>query len=391
MSGPLAGVRVLDLSRVLAGPWATQLLGDLGAEVLKIERPEVGDDTRGWGPPFLRDGAGKRSDAAYFVAANRNKRSVAIDFAKPEGAALLRRLAAKADVLVENYKNGGLAKYGLDYASLHALNPRLVYCSITGFGQYGPYAQRPGYDFIIQGMSGLMSVTGEPSGEPLKVGVAVSDLFTGMYAASAILAALHHAERTGAGQHLDVALLDCQMAALANQAQNYIVSGVSPQRMGNAHPNLTPYGPFPTADDPIIVAVGNDGQFRALCGVLGAAHLASDPRFSDNPGRLAHRDALKAELTARFQTAGAAAWSQALDAVGVPAGPIRSIAEALEDPHVQERQLTTAVTREDGAEMRLVGHPVCFSEFPDLPRGPPPCLGADTEQALLDWLGGEPV
>lgn len=389
MTGPLAGVRVLDLSRVLAGPWATQLMGDLGADVLKIERPDVGDDTRHWGPPFLQDHQGERTDAAYFVAANRNKRSVTIDFASDNGAALVRRLAAKADILVENYKTGALAKYGLDFPSLRAVNPKLVYCSITGFGAFGPYAHRAGYDYIIQGMSGLMSVTGEADGAPMKVGVAVSDLFTGMYAATAILAALRHAERSGEGQHLDAALLDCQIAALANQAQNYLVSGLPPQRLGNAHPNLTPYGPFETADDPLIVAVGNDGQFRALCVVLGMPSLSQDPRFADNPARLANRAALNQELSERFKTAGAGVWSESLDAVGVPAGPIRSIADALEDTHASARALIKDVRREDGAEMRLARYPVRLSAFPEPPATPPPKLGAHTLAAVQDWLGEE--
>lgn len=384
--GPLEGVKVLDLSRVLAGPWATQLLADLGADVLKIERPHQGDDTRAWGPPFVRDGAGQPSDAAYFLCANRSKRSVAIDFSTPAGAALLARLAAKADILVENYKLGGLAKYGLDYPSLRQVNPRLVYCSITGFGQFGPYAERPGYDFVIQGMSGLMSVTGEADGAPMKVGVAVSDLFTGMYAATAILAALRHAERTGAGQHLDAALLDCQIAALANQAQNYLATGAAPQRLGNAHPNLTPYGPFQTADGLLIVAIGNNAQFAALARTLGAAELAVDPRFRDNAARLAHRYELTVTLAARFVTQSSAHWSAALLAAGAPAGPIRSIAEALSDDHAEARGLVRRVTRADGAEMALLTHPVRFSATPPRDPAPPPALGADTEAALKEWL-----
>jgi len=387
---PLAGVRVLDLSRVLAGPWATQLLADLGADVLKIERPEVGDDTRHWGPPFVTDAEGQPSDAAYFVAANRNKRSVTVDFSTAEGAALVQELACRADVLVENYKLGGLARFKLDYASLAPRNPRLVYCSITGFGQFGPYADRPGYDYIVQAMSGLMSVTGEREGAPMKVGVAVSDLFTGLYAATAILAALRHAERTGEGQHLDAALLDCQMAALANQAQNYLATGRAPSRLGNAHPNLTPYGPFQTQDQPVVVAVGNDGQFQALCAVLGIPDLAQAPKFRDNAARLANRTELEAALAERFSRSGADAWITALQAVGVPAGPIRTIAEAFEDEHARVRELTASAEREDGARMRLGRYPVKLSRTPAATPRPAPALGADTRSALADWLGDPP-
>lgn len=389
MSGPLGGVKVLDLSRVLAGPWATQMLADLGADVLKIERPGVGDDTRGWGPPFVAPADGSRGDAAYFVSANRSKRSVALDFADPRDVGLIRRLAERADVLVENFKVGGLAKYGLDYPTLATCNPRLVYCSITGFGQFGPYARQPGYDFIVQGMSGLMSITGDAHAGPMKVGVAVSDLFTGLYAASAILAALRHAERTGCGQHLDAALLDCQMAALANQAQNYLATGRAPGRLGNAHPNLTPYGPFAAADAPVIVAIGNDAQFAALCRVLEADALAADPRFADNPARLANREALTQALQARFASRTAAEWAALLNAANVPAGPIRSVGEAFEDAHAQARGLLQEVERSDGARFRLGGFPVRMSQTPARPAQAPPILGADTQAALADWLGGE--
>ncbi|MEZ5982180.1 MAG: CaiB/BaiF CoA-transferase family protein [Parvularculaceae bacterium] len=291
----LEGVLVLDLSRVLAGPWASQLLADLGADVIKVERPGAGDDTRSWGPPFLTNEAGETTDAAYYLSANRNKRSVAIDMASEEGADIIRRLAAKADILVENFKVGGLKKYGLDYESLKRVNPRLVYCSITGFGQTGPYAPRTGYDFMIQAMGGLMSITGQPDGapgaEPMKVGVAVADLFSGMYAANAMLAALRHAERTGEGQHVDVALFDCQIAMLANQASNYLVSGAAPTRMGNAHPNLTPYQVFATADGFIVVATGNDGQFAAFSRVITRPDLPRDPRFANSRSRVEPRRA----------------------------------------------------------------------------------------------------
>lgn len=384
---PLSGVRVLDLSRVLAGPWATQMLADMGADVLKIEHPASGDDTRAWGPPFVTNGEGAPKEAAYYFCANRSKRSLALDFSKPEGADLLRRLALRADILVENYKLGGLAKYGLDYPSLHAIHPKLVYCSITGFGQTGPHAQRPGYDYIIQAMSGLMSVTGEPQGPPMKVGVAVADLFAGLYGAFSILAALRHAERTGQGQHLDVALLDCQIAALANQTQNYLASGTAPGRLGNAHPNLTPYGPYPAKDGQVIVAVGNDGQFRALCAAIGAPALSQDGRFLDNRARLAHRDALDAALNALMSAQSCAYWLERLNAAGVPCGPIQTLAEALEDPHIAARALLAETLREDGARARLVRHPVIFSETPARAPAAPPHLGADGPAALEDWLG----
>lgn len=384
---PLSGVRVLDLSRVLAGPWATQMLADMGADVLKIEHPKGGDDTRAWGPPFVQDGEGNPVEAAYYFCANRSKRSLALDFSTPEGATLLRRLALRADILVENYKLGGLAKYGLDYASLHEIHPKLVYCSITGFGQTGPHAQRPGYDYIIQAMSGLMSVTGEPQAPPMKVGLAVADLFAGLYGAFAILAALRHAERTGQGQHLDVALLDCQIAALANQTQNYLTSGTAPGRLGNAHPNLTPYGPYRAKDGQVIVAVGNDGQFRALCAAIGAPALCQEARFVDNRARLANRMALEDALNALMSVQTCAHWLESLNAAGVPCGPIQTLAQALEDPHVKARALLSETQREDGARARLVRHPVIFSETPARSPVAPPRLGSDGQAALEDWLG----
>lgn len=384
--GPLAGVKVLDLSRVLAGPWATQALADLGADVLKIERPDGGDDTRSWGPPFTEDLQGRRSDAAYYFAANRSKRSLVVDFSSAQGVDLIRRLAARADVLVENFKVGGLAKLGLDYAALRTLNPRLVYCSITGFGQTGPYAARPGYDYLIQAMSGLMSVTGEAQGAPMKVGVAVSDLFAGLYALASILAALRHAERTGEGQHLDVALLDCQMAALANQAQSFLATGEAPRRLGNAHPSLTPYGPFETADQPVILAVGNDGQFQALCRVLGQPELAVDPRFSTNAARVAHREALEGLLRQALAARRAQDWSAALEAAGVPCGPINTIEQAFADPQVRARGLTHPVARGDGVRLEVQGFPVRFSRTPTRTPGAPPALGEAGEAALAAWL-----
>lgn len=386
-TGPLAGVRVLDLSRVLAGPWATQILADLGAEVIKIERPGVGDDTRHWGPPFTTRADGSKGDAAYFLCANRGKRSVELDIASPEGAEAVRALARTCDVVVENFKTGGLKKYGLDYASLSALNPKLIYCSITGFGQDGPYARRAGYDYMIQAMGGLMSVTGQPDGapgaEPMKVGVAVADLFTGLYASNAILAALLHARATGEGQHIDVALFDVQAAMLANQASNFFVSGQAPTRLGNAHPNLAPYQPFPCSDGMVIVAVGNDGQFRALAGALGAPELGEDPRFATNALRIEHRAALAAaisSLTIGFDMAGLMA---ALEAAGVPCGPINTIDKVFEEPQARARGLVVEQTRADLAgPVRTVASPLRLSRTPVRYDRPPPALGADTEAVL---------
>lgn len=390
--GALDGVVVLDLSRVLAGPWATQMLADLGAEVLKVERPDEGDDTRRWGPPFAESAGGGRSDAAYFFCANRNKRGLTVDMAKPAGADLLRRLATQADVVVENFKTGGLAKYGLDYASLSALNPRLVYCSITGFGQTGPYAGRPGYDFIIQGMGGLMSVTGEPAdtpgAEPLKVGVAVADLFTGVYACNAILAALLHARATGEGQRIDIALFDVQAAMLANQAANWFADGRVPRPLGNQHPNLTPYQPFRTADGELIVAVGNEGQWRALCGVLGAEPLTHDPRFRTNPDRVAHRGELAATLAPLFAGWETAALASALEAAGVPCGPINTVDKVFAEPQAIARELVIEQRREDLASpVRTVASPLRLSLTPPRYVSPPPRLGEHTETVLQQRLG----
>jgi crotonobetainyl-CoA:carnitine CoA-transferase CaiB-like acyl-CoA transferase len=388
--GPLAGLKVLDLSRVLAAPWATQILGDLGAEVLKVERPGKGDDTRGWGPPFLQDGSA-RPDAAYYLCANRNKRSVAIDFAKPEGAALVRRLAADADVLVENFRTGGLAKHGLDAPALLAANPRLIYCSVTGFGHTGPYAARGGYDFLIQGMSGLMSVTGRPEGEPgagpLKVGVPVSDLFTGLYATVAVLAALNHRNRSGEGQHIDCALLDSQVALLVNQAMNYLVGGEVPRRLGNAHPNVVPYRDFAASDDHVLVACGNDGQFRALCALLGRDDLAADPRFATNAGRLRERRVLEVELARAIAPWRAAELLAAMGKAGVPGGPINSIDEVLADPQVAARGMLRAMRRDDGTEVQVIGFPGRLSRSPASYRLAPPRLGQDTRAVLEAELG----
>jgi crotonobetainyl-CoA:carnitine CoA-transferase CaiB-like acyl-CoA transferase len=381
----LAGVRVLDLSRVLAGPWATQILGDLGADVIKVEKPGAGDDTRSWGPPFLPSETQEHGDAAYYLCANRNKRSVAIDFAKPEGADLIRRLAPHCQVFVENFKTGGLKKYGLDYASIAAINPSIVYCSITGFGQTGPYAKRPGYDYIVQGMGGLMSITGEPAGEPMKSAVAVADLFTGMYAVTAILAALRHAERTGEGQHIDAALLDCQVAMLANLGASYLMSGEKPQRLGNHHAAIAPYEVLPTSDGHIILAIGNDHQFRAFCKVAGLA-LADDPRFANNDDRVLHRIELTAALSQAMRQRSTDTWIGALEAANVPCGPINTLDRVYADPQVQSRAAIESVTRSDGAELRLTSNPLRMSGTPPVTRIAPPALGEHTSEVLREFL-----
>ena len=387
----LKGVRVLDLSRVLAGPWATQILGDLGADVIKIEKPGAGDDTRAWGPPFVATADGIRGDAAYYLSCNRNKRSLAVDITTTEGAEILRQLAPHCQILVENFKTGGLAKYGLDYASVAKLNPSLVYCSITGFGQTGPYAERPGYDYLIQAMGGLMSITGAPDGEPMKVGVAVADLFTGMYAVTAILAALRHAERTGEGQQLDISLLDCQVAMLANQAMNYLVSGNAPARLGNFHPNIAPYQGFATSDGHIVVAVANDGQFRAFCATVSLPAVASDRRFHDNASRVAHRAELTAMLTPVMKTRTSAAWIEALGAADVPCGPINTIDQVFADPHVRARRGVEEMQRADGATVRLPASPLRMTRTPATARAAPPLAGQDTESALRELLGADDV
>ena len=391
MDGPLKHVRVLDLSRVLAGPWAGQTLADLGAEVIKVERPGVGDDTRGWGPPFLADREGKPTrDAAYFLSANRGKKSVTIDFTRPEGQDLVRKLAASSDIVLENFKVGGLAQYGLDYASLKEINPGIIYCSITGFGQTGPYRQRAGYDFLIQGMGGLMSVTGEPDGEaggPMKVGVAIVDIFTGMYATTAVLAALACRERTGIGQYVDLALLDVQVATLANQATNYLVSGRSPERLGNAHPNIVPYQAFATSDSHIILAVGNDEQYRRFCGVAGAPHLAADERFASNADRVRNRDSLVPLLRDIFRLRTKSWWIAELEKAGVPCGPINTIEEVFADPQVRARSMCVTVEHADAGEIPLVGTPMKFSQTPAGSLQPPPLLGEHTTQVLEQLLG----
>ena len=391
MAGPLTGIRVLDLTRVLAGPWATQMLADFGAEVIKIEKPGEGDDTRGWGPPFITNPDGSRGDAAYYLAANRGKRSVAIDMATADGQRLIRDLAAKSDVVIENFKVGGLRKYGLDEASLRAVNPALVYCSITGFGQDGPYAQRAGYDFMIQAMGGLMSVTGErddlPGGGPQKVGVAVADLFTGLYAANAILAALVSRKETGQGQYIDVALLDTQVAMLANLSSNYLVSGKVPGRMGNAHMNIVPYQTFQTADGYMIIAVGNDRQFRAFSAIIGTPELADDERFATNRGRVENRKLLIPLLEGPMRSRATAQWVAALEAAAVPCGPINTIDQVFENEQVLARGLQIGLTRDDGVQVPGVANPIVFSDTPIEYDRAPPRLGDSTDSVLNDVLG----
>ena len=388
----LDGVRVLDLTRVLAGPWATQNLADLGAEVIKIERPGEGDDTRKWGPPFLKDREGRDTrDAAYYLAANRGKKSVTLDIACTDGQAIARRLAAACDVVVENFKVGDLARYGLDYASLREGHEGLVYCSITGFGQDGPYRDRPGYDFMIQGLGGLMSVTGErdglPGGGPQKVGVAVADLFTGMYATSAIVAALFHRERTGEGQHIDLALLDAQVAMLANLSAAFLASGRVPGRMGNAHQAIVPYQVFRAADAFLIVAVGNDGQFARFCEVAGLDALPADPRFAGNPGRVAHREELVAIIAERLATRPAAEWLARLEAAQVPCGPINDLAQVFDDPQVIHRGMVATLPHPVAGEVRVVANPIRFSATPARSERAPPLLGQHTREVLGGLLG----
>ena len=394
-SAPLSGVRVLDLSRVLAGPWATQLLADLGAEVIKIERPGAGDDTRHWGPPFTTRTDGSPGDAAYFLCANRGKQSVALDIASPEGTDIIRRMAADTDVVVENFKTGGLKKYGLDHDSLKAVNPKLVYCSITGFGQTGPRAHQAGYDYMIQAMGGLMSITGQPDGapgaEPMKVGVAVADLFTGLYASNAILAALHAARETGEGRHIDIALFDVQAAMLANQATNWFVSGVAPTRMGNAHPNLSPYQPFPCSDGMVVIAVGNDGQFRSLCTALGEPDLGTDERFAANAGRVANRDQLGPILSALTGPLTMAALMKRLQDAGVPCGPVNTVDQVFAEPQAVARDLTVEQTRHDlNAPVRTVASPIRMNGAPAVADRPPPALGQHTDEVLARYRGQEP-
>jgi crotonobetainyl-CoA:carnitine CoA-transferase CaiB-like acyl-CoA transferase len=390
---PLAGVRVLELARILAGPWAGQLLADLGAEVIKLERPGTGDDTRAWGPPFVEAADGTPLSAAYFHSTNRGKRSVETDFETGEGQALVRALAAEADVLIENFKVGGLAQYGLDYESLRKINPQLIYCSITGFGQTGPYASRAGYDFLIQAMGGIMHLTGEADGEPQKIGVAFADIFTGLYSVVAIQAALIERERSGEGQYIDSCLLDSQVGVLANQALNYLVTGKSPMRMGNAHPNLVPYQVFPVADGHVVIATGNDAQFKRLCKTIGIAEVSDDPLYANNAGRVAHREQLVAALTGATQKLSRADILARLEAVGVPAGPIQNLADVFTDPHVIERgmRIDMPAPAAKGGSISGLRTPITFSRTPLSYTMPSPQLGADNAAVKTAFSNGEPM
>jgi len=387
---PLAGLKVLELARILAGPWVGQMLADLGADVVKVERPGAGDDTRGWGPPFVEAADGGHLSAAYFHSCNRGKRSIAVDFESPEGQALVRKLAAHADVVIENFKVGGLKKYGLDYESLKAVNPRLVYCSITGFGQNGPYASRAGYDFMIQGLGGIMDLTGDPEGEPQKIGVAYVDIFTGVYSVVGILAALRRRDQTGEGAHLDMALLDVQTSVLANQAMNYLASGKPPRRMGNAHPNIVPYQVFPVADGHVIVAVGNDGQFSRFVTVLGQPELAQDGRFSTNAGRVQHRAELVPILTGLTLRTTREALLSALEKQGVPAGPINTVADVFADPQVIARgmKIDLPSPAAQGGAIPSVRSPIVMDGEPMAAARPSPRLGEHTDEVLNDpsWM-----
>lgn len=378
-SGCLAGLRVLDLSRVLAGPFCTQLLGDMGAEIIKVERPGSGDDTRQWGPPWFH------GESAYFLSCNRNKKSLTVNLKSADGRELIKKLAAQSDVLVENFKTGEMAKLGLDYASLQPLNPGLIYCAITGYGQNGPYAERPGYDFIIQAQGGIMSVTGEAEGEPCKVGVAIADVMAGMYAANAILGALAHRHKTGAGQFIDIALLDSQVSWLINVAMNYLVSGQAPRRYGNAHPNLAPYQAFATADGQIAIGVGNDEQFRRLCLHLDLAEMAQDARFADNAKRLQHREIMIARLQSRLREKSTEEWLAVLLAAQIPASAINSIPQILQDPQVLARDMVRTIPHPAG-DLRVLGPVAKFSETPSNVHAPPPLLGQQTEEILKDLL-----
>ncbi|WP_153488164.1 CaiB/BaiF CoA transferase family protein [Burkholderia cepacia] len=390
--GALSHIRVLDLTRVLAGPWCAQTLADFGADVIKVERPGAGDDTRHWGPPYLKDADGAdTAEAAYYLAANRNKRSVTVDIATPEGQQIVRELAAQSDVVLENYKVGQLKKYGLDYESLRAVKPDLVYCSVTGFGQTGPYAHRAGYDFIVQGIGGFMSITGErdgePGGGPQKAGVAIADLATGLYSTIAVLAALTHRNRTGEGQYIDMALLDVQVALLANMNTNFLASGKPPVRWGNAHPNIVPYQTFQTSDGWIIVAVGNDGQFRKFVEAGGRPQLADDERFATNPSRVRHRDTLVPILAEMVKARGKADWIDVLEAAGVPCGPINDLDEVFDNEQVVARGMQVSLPHPSGADAKLVRNPIRMSATPPDARTAPPLLGAQTDDVLRDMLG----
>lgn len=385
----LSDIRVLDLTRILAGPTSTQILGDLGADIIKIERPGAGDDTRKWGPPYIKDENGADThESAYYLSANRNKRSVAIDLGKPEGPQLVRRLLGKCDVLVENFKVGGLAGFGLSYDQLKDEFPGLVYCSITGFGQTGPYAPRAGYDYLAQGLGGIMSITGEPDGQPLKVGVGISDIMCGMYAAVSVLAAIRHRDLTGKGQHIDLSLLDTQVAWLANEGLNYLTSGIVPTRRGNAHPNIVPYQLFDTSDDPFILAVGNDAQFSRFCAFAGIPDVGEDDRFQTNSSRIVNRDALIEILIPVLKSRSREDWLSGLEERGVPASPVNDIAQVFEDPQIQHRQMKVSVPHETaaGGAVDLIGSPINLSETPIRYRYAPPVLGQHTDEVLKEVL-----
>jgi crotonobetainyl-CoA:carnitine CoA-transferase CaiB-like acyl-CoA transferase len=381
-TGPLKGLRVLDLTRVLAGPTCTQMLGDLGAEVIKIERPGSGDDTRGFAPPVMPGTA----ESAYFIGVNRNKRSVTLDISSPEGQAIIRKLLADCDMLVENFKVGQLAKYGLGYEQVHGEFPGLIYCSITGFGQTGPYAPRPGYDSLIQAMGGVMSLTGEPDGLPQKVGVPVADLFAGLYGCIGLLAALHHRERTGHGQQVDIGMLDTHVAWLANQGMNYLATGENPVRLGNQHPNIVPYQVFPTADGHIVLSVGNDPTFKRFCENFGVAHLLDDPRFATNPARVANRQLVTDTLTPLLRSHPTLWWVDKLEPLKIGCGPINKLAEVFADPHVRARGVEVTMQHSSGADVKVIANPVRLSETPADYRFPPPLLGEHTEEVLEDLL-----
>jgi crotonobetainyl-CoA:carnitine CoA-transferase CaiB-like acyl-CoA transferase len=392
MTAPLSHIRVLDMSRILAGPWAGQLLADLGAEVIKIERPGSGDDTRQWGPPYFKDENGRETtESAYYLSANRGKKSLTLDITTPAGQQVVRDLVPKCDVLIENYKVGGLARYGLDYESLAQVNPRLVYCSITGFGQTGPYSQRAGYDVLIQAMGGLMSITGEqddlPGGGPQKVGVALADILTGMYASSAIQAALLERERSSEGQYIDLSLLDVQAATLANQASNYLVGGMVPRRLGNAHPNIVPYQAFATSDGHMILAVGNDQQFSKFCELAGCPELADDERYSTNRARVENRDVLCGLIQSLLRERSTAEWIRALEEIGVPCGPINTIDQVFDEPQIKARGMQVDLPHPLGGDVSLVGNPIKFSRTPVQIESPPPTLGEHSEQVLRELLG----
>jgi len=391
MPGPLSHIRVLDLSRVLAGPWCGQNLADLGAEVIKIERPGAGDDSRAFGPPWLKDRSGADTkESAYFASANRGKKSVTVNLSKPGGQDIVRGLARQSDVLIENYKVGDLARYGLGYEDLKKINPRIIYCSVTGFGQTGPYRERPGYDFMIQGMGGVMSITGErddlPGGGPQRVGIPIADIMTGMYATVAICAALAHREKSGAGQHLDLALLDTQVGVLANQGMNYLATGEAPGRIGNAHPNIVPYQPFRTKDGDVILACGNDNLFSKFCEVAGCQHLARDPRFSTNSKRVENRDAITSLLAEIFRKRTTQEWCDALEAAGVPNGPINNLKQVFEEPQVAARGMRIELEHPLAGKVPLIASPMKFSGTPLEHKAPPPVLGEHTSEVLRDLL-----